>query len=106
MLAADRNELEANRVTSNRSLGVAVANYCVARGIPPEPCAALDIDPNPDGNRVVENRVTGNGTDPDLQRLPAPVFAVDLAWDTTGTGNCWSRNVAVTTFPAALPACS
>jgi parallel beta-helix repeat protein len=105
LLAADSNEVEANRVTSNRSLGVAVASYCVARGIPPELCAALDIDPNPDGNRVVENRVMDNGTDPDLERLPAPVFAVDLAWDTTGSGNCWSRNVAVTTFPAALPAC-
>jgi hypothetical protein len=33
------------------------------------------------------------------------VFAVDLAWDTTGTGNCWAANQATTTFPAPLPAC-
>jgi parallel beta-helix repeat protein len=106
VLAADRNDVEANRVTSNRTLGIAVANYCVARGIPADACAALDIDPNPDGNHLVGNRVTGNGTDPDLEQLPAPAFAVDLAWDTTGIGNCWSRNVAATTLPATLPACT
>jgi parallel beta-helix repeat protein len=106
VLAADRNDVEANRVTSNRSLGVAVANHCVARSIPADDCAALDIDPDPDGNHVVGNRVTGNGTDPDLERLPAAAFAVDLAWDTTGIGNCWSRNVASTTFPATLPGCT
>lgn len=106
VLAADRNDVEANRVTGNRTLGVAVGNYCVARGIPADDCAALDIDPDPDGNHIVGNRVTGNGTDPDLERLPAAAFAVDLAWDTTGIGNCWSRNVASTTFPATLPDCT
>jgi hypothetical protein len=106
VLAADRNDVEANRVTGNRTLGVAVANHCVARGIPADDCAALDIDPDPDGNHVVGNPVTGNATDPDLDRLPAPAFAVDLAWDTTGIGNCWSRNLASTTFPATLPGCS
>jgi hypothetical protein len=45
----------------------------------------------------------GNGTTP-APTLP-PVFAVDLAWDTTGTDNCWSNNQAGTTFPASLPAC-
>jgi parallel beta-helix repeat protein len=105
VLAADRNHVEANRVTGNRSLGIAVANYCVARGISAGGCTGLDIDPDPDGNHVARNRVTGNGTDPDLERLPAAAFAVDLAWDTTGAGNCWSGNVADTTFPAALPTC-
>jgi parallel beta-helix repeat protein len=106
VLAADRNDVEANRVTSNRTIGVAVANYCVARGIPAGDCAALDIDPNADGNHVIGNRVTGNAGDPDLQRLPAAAFAVDLAWDTTGIGNCWSRNLAATSFPATLPGCT
>jgi hypothetical protein len=32
-------------------------------------------------------------------------FAADLAWDTTGVGNCWSGNIAGTTFPASLPTC-
>ncbi len=33
------------------------------------------------------------------------VFAVDLAWDLSGKGNCWEDNVAGTQFPAQLPAC-
>jgi parallel beta-helix repeat protein len=105
LLAADRNRIEGNTVTGNRSIGVAVGNYCTARGLAADACAALDIEPSSDGNRVTGNSATGNGGDPDLARLPAPVFAVDLAWDTTGTGNCWSANQATTTFPAPLPAC-
>jgi parallel beta-helix repeat protein len=103
VIAADRNRLEANRVTGNRSIGIGVANYCIATGAPPADCAGLDINPDPDGNRIVSNAVTGNATSPDAS-LPS-LFAVDLAWDGTGAGNCWSGNRAGTTFPAALPAC-
>jgi hypothetical protein len=52
----------------------------------------------------VFNSVRQNGTDPD-PRLISPAFAVDLAWDTTGTGNCWSFNKFGTSFPADLPTC-
>jgi len=34
-----------------------------------------------------------------------PVFAVDLAWDTTGSGNCWEKNKHDTEFPSPLPSC-
>lgn len=105
VLAADDNRVSDNRVTNNRSLGIAVADFCVVRGLTAEECAALDIDPTPDRNDVVGNRVTGNGGDPDLNALPSPVFAVDLAWDTTGEGNCWSDNVHGTSFPGTLPDC-
>jgi hypothetical protein len=30
---------------------------------------------------------------------------VDLAWDGTGSDNCWSRNVFDTSFPPSLPEC-
>lgn len=105
ILAADHNRVGANRVTGNRSLGIAVADYCIVLGVTAADCKALDIDPSADGNRVVGNRANGNGAHPDLKRLPAAVFAVDLAWDTSGNANCWSGNQAVTSFPAALPAC-
>src|SRR4029450_868998 len=85
VLAADSNEVRENLVTDNRSFGIAVANICVAQQLPPDVCSALDIDPNPDDNRIPSNAVLGNGANPD-PILP-PVFAVDLAWDTTGTGN-------------------
>jgi parallel beta-helix repeat protein len=103
VLAADSNRVRENLVTKNRSFGIAVANICVAQGIPPADCASLDIEPNPDDNRITSNTVLGNGTNPD-PILP-PVFAVDLAWDLTGTGNCWSNNVFGTSFPPSLPEC-
>jgi parallel beta-helix repeat protein len=103
LLAADTNAISHNEVTGNGSFGIAVANYCLGTGTPPEICATLDIDPDSDGNHITSNTVTGNGGAPD-PALP-PVFAVDLAWDTTGDGNCWSSNVFGTSFPASLPAC-
>jgi parallel beta-helix repeat protein len=103
LMAVDDNLATNNLVTGNDSFGIAVANICIAQMLDPEVCAALDIERNPDGNRIVHNQVTGNGQNPD-PALPA-VFAVDLAWDTTGTGNCWSRNVFDTSFPPDLPEC-
>jgi len=103
VIAADRNRLEANRVTANKSIGIGVASYCVATNLPPADCTGLDIDPDPDGNQIVSNTVRGNAKDPHPS-LPS-IFAVDLAWDTNGTGDCWSRNRADTRFPAMLPTC-
>jgi cytochrome c peroxidase len=103
LIAADRNVVRSNRVRGNKSIGIGVTNYCVATGVSDEDCAKLDIEPNPDHNRIVANKVTNNATDPDAS-LPS-IFAVDIAWDTTGNGNCFSGNDAATTFPATLPAC-
>ncbi len=103
VLATDRNQVDHNVVTGNDSFGIAVANFCVANNLSPADCAALDIEPNPDFNHILFNVATGNGTAP--SPLINPVFAVDLAWDETGSGNCWTGNVADTTFPADLPSC-
>ena len=97
------NRVDHNVVTGNASFGIAVANFCVATNLAPEQCAALDIEPNPDFDQVLFNVATGNGAAP--SPLINPVFAVDLAWDTTGTDNCWENNVAGTQFPAQLPTC-
>jgi parallel beta-helix repeat protein len=104
LIATDRNRVVQNRVGGNDSFGIALSNYCLATGLQEPACSALDIEPNPDGNRILDNRAMGNGTAP-APTLP-PVFAVDLAWDTTGTDNCWSGNKAGTTFPSPLPSCS
>jgi parallel beta-helix repeat protein len=103
LVAADENLVQHNLVRRNDSFGIAIANICVAQRLSAAECAALDIQPDSDNNRVVGNRVTGNGQDPD-PGLP-PAFAKDLVWDTTGTGNCWSDNVFDTSFPASLPSC-
>ena len=103
VLAADDNVVEHNHVTGNNSFGIAVANFCVANGLGDSACGALGIEPNADDTTVQFNDVTGNGAAPDPS-LPS-IFAVDLAWDTTGTNNCWRTNVADTTFPPNLPSC-
>jgi parallel beta-helix repeat protein len=103
LLAADDNQVLNNQVTDNDTFGIAVSNFCVGTGTPPEICELLDIQPDADGNTITGNTVTGNGGNPDPD--VDPVFAVDLAWDTTGTGNCWENNVFGTSFPPALPEC-
>jgi parallel beta-helix repeat protein len=103
VLSADRNLVQDNRVTGNDTFGIGVANYCIVLEVSPEQCERLDIDPDPDGNRITANTVTGNAKDPDPS-TPS-VFAVDLAWDTTGDGNCWSDNRFDTSFPDPLPVC-
>jgi parallel beta-helix repeat protein len=105
LLAADRTRVLRNEVVGNRTVGIVVANFCVVTGVPAEECSQLDIEPNPDSNRVRNNEVSGNGFDPDLERLPLEQFAVDLAWDTSGAGNCWAGNGEATEFPDPLPAC-
>jgi len=103
VLAADDNLVDHNIVTGNDSFGIAVGNFCVGNKLPPEVCSQLDIEPNADDNQIVENDASGNGTDPDPSIDPR--VAVDLAWDTTGTGNCWKGNDVGTQFPSELPSC-
>jgi len=103
VMAADTNDINHNVVTNNNSYGIAVANICLAQNLPAPICAILDIEPNPDGNEIKFNKVTGNAAAPD-PGVP-PVFAVDLAWDLNGTGNCWKKNTSGTQFPPSLPPC-
>jgi len=103
IVAADRNRVDHNRVHGNNSFGIIVANLCNAFHLTPAQCAALGIDPNPDGNHIVFNKVTGNGASPDPGIAPLP--GADLLWDGTGSGNCWQHNTAGSAFPAELPGC-
>jgi len=102
LLAVDGNVVQHNDIHGNGSFGIGVADYCVGNGFPPG-CTGGLIDETPDGNTIEHNVVLGNGTAP-APTLPA-IFAVDLAWDTTGSGNCWSDNVHQTEFPSPLPGC-
>jgi parallel beta-helix repeat protein len=102
-LAVDENRVDHNMVLNNDSYGIAVANFCIAQGLDDATCAALGIEPNPDGNQVDHNAAFGNGKHP--SPLIQPVFAVDLAWDGSGVGNCWDKNAFKTEFPPELPTC-
>ena len=102
LLAADTNSVHDNGVTGNDTFGIAVSSFCTGNPAACNPPPS-DIDVFPDGNRIVSNVVTGNGGNPDPS-VPG-IFATDLAWDLTGTGNCWSGNTNTTQFPPSLPPC-
>jgi parallel beta-helix repeat protein len=103
LVAADDNTVEGNAVAGNDSFGIGVVNFCNSEQLPPDVCASLDIQPDPDGDRIVGNVVVGNAHQP--SPLVQPELAVDLAWDGTGSGNCWTGNVSQTRFPDPLPTC-
>jgi parallel beta-helix repeat protein len=103
LVAAADNIVQANAVVGNDSFGIGVTNFCNSQGLSADACASLDIQPDPDGDRVVDNVAVDNAHQPST--LVPPPLAVDLAWDGSGTGNCWAKDVANTRFPDPLPPC-
>jgi parallel beta-helix repeat protein len=103
LLGINNTVVQDNHVANHQFIGVALVSTLVMAALahlPPE--AFADIEPNPDGVKIVSNKVTGNGFQPP-EGFPFP--GVDLLWDGSGSGNCWSRNVYHTSFPDVLPAC-
>jgi parallel beta-helix repeat protein len=101
LVATDTNTVRENNVRGNNTIGIGLASYCIIAGASTTDCTD-EIDPNPDHNTFRSNTALQNGGNPD-QTYAA--FASDLAWDTTGEGNCWSGNTFTKSFPSALPAC-
>lgn len=97
-VGGDGVEAFGNLAAGNDSAGIAVFQ------LPPD-AASLDprIDPFPDRNQIRGNVCLGNGRNVDPKFGPLP--GADLVWDTSGTGNCWTNNLARTTFPDPLPDC-
>ena len=103
VVGTDRTTVFNNVVTGNDFTGIAVGSTLLLgalAGLPPE--AFADIEPNPDGTRVVGNVARGNGAASPIPFLPG----VDLLWDGSGTRNCWERNRFGSSFPAPLPGCA
>jgi cytochrome c peroxidase len=98
LLAADNTEVYENKIVGNGTFGIMTIGL---RQIFPAP-TPLDVDPNPDGNRIYNNILRDNGKDPDerLKRFGIP--PVDLLWDMTGKGNAWNQPEG-TRFPTTLP---
>jgi parallel beta-helix repeat protein len=104
LTGADRTRVIDNAVTGNHFAGIGVTSLCLAFALQGLPCAGLDVDPNADFNRIAGNLVLGNGAIP--VGIPAlDALRADLAWDGTGTGNCWQGNIYATSVPPVLPGC-
>jgi parallel beta-helix repeat protein len=104
VVGTDLTTVQDNNVSGNNFLGIATVSTVILgslAGIPPE--AFADIEPNPDGTRVISNVLNNNGAAPPAG-IPLP--GVDLLWDGSGTNNCWKGNIYSTSFPTSLPACN
>ncbi len=98
--------IQNNRISGNGFVGIIVANYCAS----PSSCHDLDINPDPEHIRVLDNTLTGNGLMPPPDPIEAGL-AADLIWDKTGTDNCWSGNTPTATAKVlgggtTLPVCT
>jgi len=102
----------ANDVRGNGFAGIALASLCFGwnrlQDVPS--CDALpqidpEFDTEPRDDRIIGNRLKGNGTTP--QSDPAfEAIRGDLIWDGSGTGNCWSGNSFTPSATSLqLPAC-
>ena len=80
--------VQGNQIANNGFNGVIMAGYC---SDPSVSCAGIDVNPNPEHNRVLNNTLTGNGLNPPNDPALKPL-AADLLWDGTGSDNCWSGN--------------
>lgn len=103
ILGVNNMLVQDNHVTDHKFTGIALISTTILgalAGVPPE--AFAGIEPNPDGARIIANKLRNNGFAPP-SGLPLP--GVDLLWDGSGSNNCWSKNVYSTSFPNALPAC-
>ena len=86
---ADRTLVAGNLIAGNDLTGIAFVPFCLGD---PEACMhPLDIDPNPDMNRIVGNRFEGNKTD--VIYIPG-----------NGQGNCFAHN-RPKSDDAQLPPC-
>jgi parallel beta-helix repeat protein len=104
IVGVDNVTAQDNNIKDNNFVGLATVSTVILgslAGLPPE--AFGDIEPNPDGARIISNVLGNNGAAPPAG-IPLP--GVDLLWDGSGTSNCWSDNHFSTSYPSPLPACN
>ena len=104
LVGVDNVTIKNNKISNNNFTGIATVSTVILgalAGLPPETFA--DIEPNPDGAKIINNILVNNGTVPPAG-LPLP--GVDLLWDGNGTNNCWKNNNYSTSYPSPLPVCN
>lgn len=89
VMAADDTTITKNRIEGNSSVGIAVISIVNLVGT----ASGLDIEPNSDNTRILDNTYKNNGLAPSpafkaLLMDPAATKGGDLVFDGTGKGNC------------------
>ena len=106
LVGVDNVTIKNNKISNNNYIGIATISSLILgslAGLPPE--AFADIEPNPDGAKIINNLLVSNGTvqPPPDSGLPP---AVDLLWLGEGTNNCWKNNQYSTSYISPLPVCN
>ncbi len=105
LLGVDDVEIRDNEITGNDFVGVVLVDYCLAVDGSDNSCEnnpPFFTDTSPDNNRLIDNVITGNGTNPpDHPFAPIAADIVVLG----GSDNCGSGNESETAT-GELPECS
>lgn len=104
VLGTDQTTVEHNISVDNNFAGITVFSTLVLVELADLDPGTIDIEPNPDDTRIINNVVLRNGMNPPPLEIPLP--GVDLLWDGSGVNNCWSGNKFKTSYPSPLPACN
>jgi len=106
VLGTDQTVIENNNITNNDFSGVIVFTSLVLIKLANvDPGEYAGMEPNPDGDRIKNNTLKHNGTNPPV--IPGfPLPGVDLLYDGSGTDNCWTNNTFKTSYPSPLPSCN
>lgn len=103
--ATDDTLLFDNQIRGNQLSGI----FVTSRVCPGDPnCGDPLFLPTSNNNRIISNKVLGNGTVPNDNPL-LDALRADLSWDGTGSGNCWSFNQFTTSaspLTTTLPGCN
>jgi len=113
-IGVDDSVIRNNVIENNDFIGVGVLDYCLATtggpfdcSVDPEVTPGFVADNEATNNRIVENLLANNGTNPD-PTSPFVFAASDLGLLTTDDhGNCYAGNVFATFFSTlgVLPPC-
>ena len=104
VVGSDRTTVEKNNVSQNQFVGIATVSTAILGLLAGAPLPRIDeIEPNPDGTRIVKNVLNNNGT---LAPAGLPLPATELLWDGSGNNNCWKNNNYSSSYPSSLPQCN
>lgn len=103
--AVDNTLIVNNKITGNDLSGI----FLSSRVCQDDPtCGDPNFIPTSNGNRILANKLTGNGTVTNSNPL-LDALRADLSWDGTGIENCWLNNsfaTSVSPTSTELPECS
>jgi parallel beta-helix repeat protein len=97
---ADATLVTHNTITDNEFAAITISNLCIGGNV--DCSQPLDVDPVPDGNRIIDNRIAGNASSPSGQfgSLSADIIYLPDTATEKSQGNCFRGNGNLRVAPA------